>query len=73
MRLLVVVVINVAYIRFNVHIKHHNEEQCDLNDFDHSMTVSARWAGLSVSETANLLGGFMHSILEKKPQKKNIQ
>lgn len=28
----------------------------DLSDFEHDMVVGARWAGMSISETADLLG-----------------
>ncbi len=28
----------------------------DLSDFEHGMVVGVRWAGLSISETADLLG-----------------
>ena len=33
-----------------------------LSDFDHGMIVGARWAGLSISETADLLG-FSHTTV----------
>lgn len=29
----------------DIHIKHQNEEICDLGDFDRGMAVCARWAG----------------------------
>ncbi len=28
----------------------------DLSDFEHGMVVGARWPGLSISKTADLLG-----------------
>ncbi len=28
----------------------------DLSDFEHGMVVGARWAGLNISQTADLLG-----------------
>ncbi len=28
----------------------------DLSDYEHGMVVEARWAGLSISKTADLLG-----------------
>ena len=31
-------------------------KKCDLSDFDHGMIVGARQGGLSISETADLLG-----------------
>ena len=30
--------------------------KCDLSDFDHGKIVGARWASLSISVTADLLG-----------------
>ena len=30
----------------------------DLSDFEHGLVVGDRWAGLSISETADLLGFF---------------
>uniref|UniRef100_A0A8C4T2T4 Uncharacterized protein n=1 Tax=Erpetoichthys calabaricus TaxID=27687 RepID=A0A8C4T2T4_ERPCA len=32
------------------------EKKGDLSDFEHGMVVCARWAGLSTSETADLIG-----------------
>lgn len=32
-------------------------ENCDLSDIDYSMVVGARWAGLSISKTGDLLKG----------------
>ncbi len=34
----------------------------DLSDFEHGMVVGARWAGLSISKTADLLG-FSHTTI----------
>ncbi len=37
----------------------------DLSDFEHGMVVGARWAGLIISKTADLLGmghDFEYSI-----------
>lgn len=31
-------------------------KKCDLSHFEHGMIVGARWAGLNISETADLLG-----------------
>lgn len=31
-------------------------KKCDLCDFNHGIVVDARWASLSISESANLLG-----------------
>ena len=36
----------------------------DLSDFECGMVVGARWAGLSISETADLLG-FSHTIISR--------
>lgn len=42
---------------FNIHIKEsQNRGKCDLGDFNHDADVCARWAGLSVSESADLIG-----------------
>ena len=40
----------------NVHINHQNRGKFDLSDFSCSMIVAARWAGLSISVTVDLLG-----------------
>jgi len=32
------------------------EKKCDLSDFERGMVDGVRWAGLSISETADLLG-----------------
>ena len=37
-------------------------KKCDRSDFDHGMIVGARQGGLSISETADLLG-FSHTIV----------
>ncbi len=34
----------------------------DLSDFERGMVVSARWAGLSISKTADLLGFSLATI-----------
>lgn len=34
---------------------HRNGEKCDLSDFQYAMLVVARWASLSISETADVL------------------
>ena len=51
----------------------------DLSDFERGMVVGARQAGLSISETADLLG-FSHSTmsrvyreLSERKKKENIQ
>ncbi len=36
----------------------------DLSDFEHGMVVGARRAGLSISETADLLG-FSHATISR--------
>ena len=36
----------------------------DLSDFEHDMVVGARQAGLSISETADLLG-FSHTTISR--------
>ncbi len=36
----------------------------DLSDFEHGMVVGARRAGLSISETADLLG-FSHTTISR--------
>lgn len=36
----------------------------DLSDFQHGMVVGARWTGLSVSETVDLLG-FSHTTISR--------
>ncbi len=36
----------------------------DLNDFERGMVVGARWAGLSISKTADLLG-FSHTTISR--------
>lgn len=36
----------------------------DLRGFEHGVDVGARWAGLSVSETPDLLGFFCTAIFE---------
>ena len=38
-------------------------KKCDLSDFDRGMIVGARPGGLSISETADLLG-FSQQLLE---------
>lgn len=44
----------------------------DLSDFEHGMVVGGRQAGLSISETADLLGfaqpslGFTENVKEEK-------
>lgn len=38
------------------------EEKCHLSDFDHGMVISAEWASLGISETAELLG-LSHTIV----------
>ncbi len=46
----------------------------DLSDFECGMVVGARWAGLSISKTDDLLG-FLHTIISRvyrKFKKKNI-
>lgn len=35
-------------------------KKCDLSDSEHGLVVGTRWAGLSISKTANLLG-FSHA------------
>ena len=46
---------------------------CDLSDFEHGMIVGARQGGLSISETADLLG-FSRTTLEfAENGAKNIQ
>ncbi len=37
-------------------------KKVDLSDFERGMVVGARWAGLSISKTANLLGFSCTSI-----------
>ncbi len=39
-----------------VQTDHQNGEEEDLSDFERGMVVGARWAGLSISKTADLLG-----------------
>lgn len=34
----------------------------DLSDFDHDIVVCGRWAGQSISETADLLGISQDSV-----------
>ncbi len=46
----------------------------DLSDFERGMVVGARWAGLSISKTADLLG-FSHTtisleFIENGPKKR---
>ena len=40
------------------------EKKCDLSDFDHGMIVGARQGGLSITETADLLG-FSHRTVAR--------
>ncbi len=44
--------------------EHQNGEERDLRDFEHGMVVGARRAGLSISETADLLG-FSHTTISR--------
>ncbi len=37
-------------------------KKVDLSDFERGMVVGARWAGLSISKTADLLG-FSHTTI----------
>ena len=39
-------------------------KKCDLSDFDRGMIVAARQGGLSISETADLLG-FSHTTVSR--------
>ena len=39
-------------------------KKCDLSDFDRDMIVGARQGGLSISETADLLG-FSHTTVSR--------
>ncbi len=39
-----------------VQTEHQNGKKGDLSDFEHEMVVGARWVGLSISKTADLLG-----------------
>ncbi len=45
-----------------VQSEHQNGEERDLSDFERGMVVGARRAGLSISETADLLG-FSHKTI----------
>ena len=49
---------------FNIHSNHQNGEKCDLCDFDRGMIDGARWAGLSISVTTDLLGDHAQQSLE---------
>ncbi len=40
------------------------EKKGDLSDFERGMVVGARWAGLSISKTADLLG-FSHTTISR--------
>ena len=44
--------------------KCQNGKKCDLTDFDRGMIVGARQGGLSISETADLLG-FTHTTVSR--------
>lgn len=55
-------------------------EQCALSDFDLGIVGGARWAGLRISKTANLLGDFdtkclwrLERMVQITKKKKNIQ
>jgi len=43
----------------------------DLNGFERGMVVGAKWAGLSISETADLLGFSRTTIATNGPYMRN--
>ncbi len=47
-----------------VQTEHQNGEERDLSDFERGMVVGVRRAGLSISETADLLG-FSHTTISR--------
>ena len=47
---------------FGLNVRMGNK--CDLSDFDHGMIVGAKQNGLSISETADLLG-FSHTTVSR--------
>lgn len=51
-------------------MKHLNGQKCDLSDFNHGMVVVQ--AGLTVSETAGLLGYSNTAILYEMVRKKTV-
>lgn len=46
-------------------------EMCNLSDC--SLVISIRWTGLSISETAVLLGQQSRGFIQNSVEKKNIQ
>lgn len=60
--------IEVKSFSFSISIKH---QKGALSDLDHGWVVGARWAGVNISKTADLLGFSHISVYKEQCGKKH--